>query len=300
MRLFLRRFRSLPFFPIRLADGGFPRLAAWWGWLTRAALLAATRRGWPRSGDRVYLPAATFAARLLQSGDVFVDVGAFDGLITIIGAQAVGPTGRIYAFEPTPASCAALRALVQSSKLDHVHVEASAVGAQTGTASFYIPTNPSRAFNATLSMQTHIESVPHVCTVQTLDAFLARQAGPAPALIKIDVEGAELDVLHGAANLLGSSRPPMVIFEASAQNASLFDRTVDDILAYLESFGYHCWILRPPVLLRVTQARSINATEDPEQWTDVAALRPDVHQAAFARLREGLHVQEATGAAASR
>lgn len=293
MRLFLRRFRSLPFLPISLARAGHPRLAVWWGHFTRQGLLAAMRRGWPRHRGRVYLPAATFAAGLLEPGDVFIDVGAYDGLITIIGAEAVGSAGHVYAFEPTPASCTTLRALVRSSHLAQVHVEETAVGATDGTTTFNVPADPAMAFYATLSTQPAVETVPHVCRVQTLDTFA--QTHLRPTLIKIDVEGAELDVLRGAIGLLSAPQPPLVIFEASAFNAALFQRSVDDVLTYLASFGYVCWILRPPILRCVTRATEINPADDPALWTDVLAMHPDVHHAGFVRLRRRLRLSTDVG-----
>ena len=287
-RGFLRSFRHFPFLPCWLDEHGYPGLAfqpamLHWGRAVGAALGAATAKCLLRSQQNVYMSAATFASLLLRRGDIFADVGAYDGLISLVAAHAVGDSGQIYSFEPNPAAFARLRCITRAYGLSHIHIENCAVSAQEGMATLYVPNS---ATEATLSNKSLASgAVAHPCRVRTLDAFWAEQPGASsPTLIKIDVEGAELDVLAGAQRMLACSLPPMVIFEASDANAASFGRTIDDVLNFLTTFGYRFWMLQYPNIVSITRSADINPTRSPQFWTDVLALNPKVHKAQFQKL----------------
>jgi FkbM family methyltransferase len=256
-----------------------------WGKAMGAALGVATAKCLLRSRKDVYMAAATFASLLLRPGDVFVDVGAYDGLISLVAAHAVGGAGRVYSFEPNPVAFARLQSLARAYGLTQIRAENCAVAGEEGAAVLYVPEYPPAA---TLSEKSPfaVGATPQPCRVQTLDAFWREQSEAAPpTLLKIDVEGAELDVLAGAQGLLASSLPPVVIFEASDVEARAFGRTVDDVLDLLATFSYQSWILRYPGLIPVTRSADINPSGAPEFWTDVLAANPKVHAAQLERLR---------------
>jgi FkbM family methyltransferase len=297
LRGFLRSFRHLPVLPCWLAERGYPRLAfqptmVLWGKAMGAALASSTSRCLLRRQQYVFMPAATFTSLLLKPGDTFVDVGAYDGLISLVAAHAVGSAGRVYSFEPNPAAFARLKCIIRAYALTSVHAENCAIAAEEGTATLYVPKGDT---GATLSETSPVAegAASQPCRVRTLDAFWMEQSETAPlTLLKIDVEGAELDVLAGAQTLLSSSNPPMVIFEASDANASTFGRTVDDVLNRLATFGYRFWMLRYPSLVPISRSTEINPGRNPEFWTDVLAVNPKVHGAQLERLRHRLPLAE--------
>ena len=96
-----------------------------------------------------------------------------------------------------------------TSSLPNVSLDSSALAAECGTATFYVPKDDHMlASLANWSGQTVNElSIP----VDTLDRIAASYS--APALLKIDVEGAEDLVLQGGTHLLQSSAPPIIFFE---------------------------------------------------------------------------------------
>jgi FkbM family methyltransferase len=297
LRRVLRSFRDLPFLPCSLAERGFSGLAyqpgmILWGKAIGAALGAATAKCLLRRHQDVFMPAATFASILLRPGDVFVDIGAHDGLISLLAAQAVGNSGCVYSFEPNPAAFARLQCICRAYGLDQVHCENCAVGTAEGTAVLYVPAD---ATGATLSEQASLAAgaTHQPCRVRTLDIFWQEHSiVGSPTLLKIDVEGAELDVLTGAKTLLACGAPPMVIFEASDANASTFGRTVDQVLEFLVPFGYRFWTLRHPNLIPVTKSAEINPSQNPGFWTDVLALHPKVHGSRFEHLRRRFSMAE--------
>jgi FkbM family methyltransferase len=155
---------------------------------------------------------AVFAAlrRLVRPGMVVFDVGASFGEFTMVLARWCGPGGRVVAFEPTPASRAALRDHLQLNGLiDRVTIVDAAVSDRAGSAVLHAmgtsgenTLNPAR-FNAS---EREAMTVP----VTTIDDY-CRLHGAVPAVIKLDVEGYELHALRGAADTLATHRPTVIV-----------------------------------------------------------------------------------------
>jgi FkbM family methyltransferase len=133
----------------------------------------------------------------LPTGGVFYDVGAHVGFMSLVAAQLVGASGEVYSFEPLPENAAALRQTIRLNRGCHWEVIESAVAATDGHAMF-----------AGDGERGHIgDGGLRVRTVR-LDSFAATH--PPPSVVKIDVEGGELDVLRGAERLLCDHRPVVV------------------------------------------------------------------------------------------
>lgn len=166
--------------------------------------------------------------RVLGPGAVFVDVGANIGYYTRLASTLVGPTGHVHAFEPLPSALPLLAANTEGRA--HVTVQPLAVGAQAGELDFYV-----RPMGDTSSLEPHPDAERIRVRVTTLDAELAGL--PRLDLLKIDVEGYELEVLQGARELIRTHQP-VVYFEflvAYNENRGL---TLDDYRAILEPMGY--------------------------------------------------------------
>lgn len=134
------------------------------------------------------------ARRLLRPGSTFVDCGANIGLWSLIASPVVGATGRVFAFEPNPATSDKLVENVSANSLDNITVVRAAVGAHSGRAPFRC--EPSHNISA-LCQQTSTDTI--LVPVVTLDEYLGDQ--PVHA-IKIDVEGYELGVIQGASKII--------------------------------------------------------------------------------------------------
>jgi FkbM family methyltransferase len=173
------------------------------------------------------------AARL-RPGDVFYDLGANIGLFSLLASRRVGPTGKVYSFEPDPSVAERLREHCDRNSPGVVSVvnrgvwrhsgllnfaPASAVSPDHGTGSLVAPTRDA---------ETH-GSGPGVIAVPcvSLDDFAA--TNPPPNAIKCDVEGAEVEVLLGTTNVLRSQRP-WVLCETHSEQS---DRGVREIFANL-------------------------------------------------------------------
>jgi FkbM family methyltransferase len=207
------------------------RLYAWHrrGWLTplEAILLRGDLAVLGGPGVRMRLRAARFAPwgaqayavltgthevqvqqalrRSVGAGDVVWDVGANIGALSLIAARIVGPTGRVIAVEPEAGCAAAIRA--NAARNDLHWLEVREVAATDRTRDVEVIVVDDNLWTRLASVGEHeLQTDRRVvagCALDELDA-------PAPTLVKIDVEGAELDVLAGMQRLLREVQPVVV------------------------------------------------------------------------------------------
>src|SRR5439155_7985445 len=143
----------------------------------------------------------------LRPGMVAVDCGAHIGEYTVLFASRVGPTGQVHAFEPHAGLFEVLRENVEQNRLSQIVINHTAIGRRSGTAQFHPAGDPTAS--SILPSDTPAVDVPLV----SLDDY-ARQRGLTRVdAIKIDVEGAELDVIEGAEWTLTKFRPRLIYVE---------------------------------------------------------------------------------------
>jgi FkbM family methyltransferase len=138
---------------------------------------------------------------LLRPGMTFWDVGAHLGFFTLLAARLVGCTGHVHAFEPVEQNRQQLMAAVDRNGCANVVIHALAFSSTAGQALLH-----AHESSAMWSLAGEGEDGVRV-QYETLDSVEL----PAPDLVKIDVEGAELDVLRGGRKLLVEARPALVV-----------------------------------------------------------------------------------------
>jgi FkbM family methyltransferase len=130
-------------------------------------------------------------------GSIILDVGAQFGLYSMLAARHIGAEGRIFAFEPSPETVAVLRRhLTNNGMTERVEIVQAAVGPEEGEVTFYMAsTHPEN------TIAPRVGGPPNLAPVKvkavTVDGF-CRQLQLKPTILKIDVEGWELQVLRGA------------------------------------------------------------------------------------------------------
>jgi FkbM family methyltransferase len=170
-------------------------------------------------------------AAVLRNDATYVDVGTNRGQLLRV-ALRVAPAGRHVAFEPIPELAAELR-----REFPQIDSRQLAVGAQPGTAEFC----HFRTMDGWSGLRRSLEvsdarGAPEYIQVQvsTLDAELACIS---PRLIKIDVEGAELEVVRGASELLARAKP-FVVFEHVPSASALYGSPPAGVWEELRALGY--------------------------------------------------------------
>ena len=138
-------------------------------------------------------------------GATVVDVGANIGFYTLLMSRLVGERGRVIAFEPMPLGIERLRRNLRLNDASNVDVIEQAASAQPGSASFFLGPRE----HTSISSLRPIEGAATVAvTCTTLDTVLAEH--PRIDFLKMDVEGAEPDVLAGAGRTLRNGIPYVV------------------------------------------------------------------------------------------
>jgi FkbM family methyltransferase len=145
--------------------------------------------------------------RLIEPGATVLDVGANIGYNTVHAARRTGPRGRVIAVEPTPDNLEVLRRNVASSGCTNVQIAAVAAGRAAGARDLFVRGDVS-AVNSFFaeSCYAHVTQVMRVPVVP-LDELVDGGAN----VVKIDVEGAELEVLEGMARLLATPRIALIV-----------------------------------------------------------------------------------------
>lgn len=264
-------------------------LAAWVGW--RRPSVLSTRHGFDlyvppddRSPIVVslyltgeYEPEETRAIqRLLQAGDVAVDVGANVGYMTCVMAQAVGAHGAVHAFEPEARHFAALRRNVEGNRMSQVLCHRRALSSAAGEAALFLdPENPG---DHTLVPIPGRDSV----SVETFsfDDYWRRISHSRPIrLVKIDVQGHELEVLHGMSDTLRDGSIEGLLLEVWPYRLRRAGASSDDLLAILAGLGWPARILSTTGAdvhdsLAAVRAAAREHGEDPTLAFNVLLERP--------------------------
>lgn len=143
----------------------------------------------------------------VRQGATVLDIGANVGAYTLLFAQWVGRSGRVFAFEPSPSAARGLRQHLSLNAVDNVEVIEAAVCDRQGSGRLYV--NGSDGSSSLVgNAQRDWRFV--VVRTTTIDDFCSARS-IAPDVVKIDVEGAEVDVLRGAGRTLGSGRPVVFV-----------------------------------------------------------------------------------------
>ena len=140
-----------------------------------------------------------FLAHVLRPGAVVFDVGANEGVLTVVAAKHVGPAGRVIAFEPDRDAVATLERAVVKNVLDNVTVEPVAVGAESGTLALVQSEGTGYAKAMPTGPQVPCIALGDYCSVHGIERV---------DLVKIDADGPELDVLRGMGPLFARNEKP--------------------------------------------------------------------------------------------
>lgn len=185
-------------------------------------LANATSRGLePGTGDVL--------RRLIQPGMAVADVGANIGLLTLVMAWATGPAGRVIAFEPEAIPRSNLEKMKHLNGLSWVEVRDQAVGEKPGRLTFHV---------SDIIGHSSLYALPEAEEARTIEVEVVRLDDVAPAkrldVVKIDVEGAELDVLAGMKGVIAKNPDLAIIAEFGPEHLKRVGQTP---VQWFKAFG---------------------------------------------------------------
>jgi FkbM family methyltransferase len=169
--------------------------------------------------------------QVIQPGDIVVEAGANIGTETLLLAQQVGCSGRVYAFEPVPHIADWLHLNVLHNHLsDRVSIVRFSLGENTASVTFHLA--PRSFTNQGMSSKLPFRGATEQLDVRqvTLDAWCSLNDIQRLDFLKMDIQGAEIDLLRGGVQTLQTYRP-MVYTEACSSQLSLKElwRTLRDL-----------------------------------------------------------------------
>jgi FkbM family methyltransferase len=186
--------------------------------------------GWIRAGIAQSKEEMFWRGLPLQ-GLVIYDIGAFHGILTLFFAARCS---QVIAYEPNEISHARLIENIRLNNFHNVQIRKLGVGAETGFGTLRY--SPEMSGGGTLDRDAIAPVSQHV-EVTTLDRDIAAFALPAPDLIKIDIEGWELEALQGARETLAAHRPALFL-EMHGETMHEKQRKAGAIVAFLCDAGY--------------------------------------------------------------
>ncbi len=191
------------------------------------------------TGDNELPVQAAFEAHLDRNG-VFYDVGANVGFFTVIGAKLVGSGGSVVAFEPVGVNAALVHRNARLNGFENVDVIEQAVSHRSGTGELVLAEYSGGSALSTTTPPPDATSAVDVDLI-TLDEFV--DAGhPPPTLVKIDVEGTEIDVLRGMETILRRDRP-VVICEIDDASREGYNSKLMSSIEFVRAAGYDIELL---------------------------------------------------------
>jgi FkbM family methyltransferase len=177
--------------------------------------------------------------RLIAPGDLVVDGGAHIGFFTLLSSGRVGATGRVIAFEPSGPTAEVLEKNVRLNGRTNVTIVQAGLSDKTGTG-VLAQASASETGQATLRPISDAVSSRAVDLAALDDVLAGKQQRV--ALVKLDVEGAELRALQGMKRVLARDRPHVIVevtdtFLRQAGSAAV------DLYRFLTGFGYAAHVI---------------------------------------------------------
>jgi FkbM family methyltransferase len=180
----------------------------------------------------------SFVQRLLRPGMTVLDLGAHHGLYSLLASQCVGHTGKVIAFEPSPRERQRLERHLSLNGANNVEVQTCALGPDSGVAQLYLVANGQNGCNSLRppAVLEPTSTIPVV--VRRLDEKLYQLGIAHVDFIKLDVEGAELGVLQGAAAIFSGPSRPAILAEVQDMRTAPWGYAAREIIRFMARKEY--------------------------------------------------------------
>lgn len=188
-----------------------------------------------------------FVTRLVKFGMTVIDIGANRGWYTILFSKLVGASGKVFAFEPDPQAFKILKRNVEANSFtSNIAIFQQAVSNFSGTANFVIKRD---------STVSHLEQSDEKILVNgnrllkttcvDLAEFIKNKNLEKVDVVKIDVEGAEMQVLEGFRPLIQRGIRPILLLEIIEKNLRKYNASIGDLMDFFEKIQYVCLPITP-------------------------------------------------------
>jgi FkbM family methyltransferase len=179
---------------------------------------------------------------MIRPGDVVIDCGSNQGINSLAYSRIIGATGHVHAFDPYPINCAIAKFNAKINDRENITIHQKAVSNREDILNISVGTQD------ILDAKGSADAI--TATAVTIDSFELK-----PNFIKIDVEGAEINALEGAAETVRKFEPYIYLESHHPAQIARFGRRVDEIFDIIDLRIYNCLIIYPgqPLLVDYTK-----------------------------------------------
>ncbi len=188
------------------------------------------------------LPTVRFIRSYLRTGDTAVDVGAQIGYLTLVMATAADRTTAVISFEPESSNIARFNANMELNGVTNVTLIEKAVSEHEGMLKLYLSADENAGTHSTVFVEGNVSERFVEIPATTLDAAIGALGQDHVDLVKIDVEGGEIDVIKGAERVLEHHRP-VVIAELSDALQRARGSSCQAFKEYMKDYGYEAFTI---------------------------------------------------------
>jgi FkbM family methyltransferase len=151
-----------------------------------------------------------FVSQYLRPGNAVMDIGANIGLFSVVMGRTIGQTGVVIAFDPVPANITRLKSNLNENGISTDGVYELALGSTNGKMELKMSDDTAYASMHTVEHGLENGQIIQV-NVKRLDDVWNERGRPMISFIKMDVEGAELEVIEGSGEMIAQCHPTMLI-----------------------------------------------------------------------------------------
>ena len=185
--------------------------------------------------------------RLLKTRFCVLDVGANVGYYTLLAAKALEGRGEVHAFEPSPRAFQSLSENARLNSLTCLTLNQAAVSDANGSQPLFLPADLAGT-NASLIENFTLQNSSIMTSVLCLDTYCASKVKRPVDLLKVDAEGAELNVLRGSRSLLQQQRPDII-----CEVLQPFDNDLDK---FFREYAYRAFLITDSGLIERQEIRA--------------------------------------------
>jgi FkbM family methyltransferase len=178
-----------------------------------------------------------------------MDIGANIGYFTLIMAKGIKENGKVFSFEPEPKNFELLKKNVEINNYSNVILEKKAIGNKTGIAKLYLADRKNNIFHSGMhrifrsDLVSQISNPVSINIIKLDDYLQDLKFIKKIRLIKIDVEGAEFDVLKGMSKILDENKGIKIVMEFSSENLEDYGSNPSDVMDFLINKGFKLSII---------------------------------------------------------
>jgi FkbM family methyltransferase len=220
--------------------------------------------------------------QLVRQSDTTLDVGANIGYYTFKLSEMTGEQGMVHAFEPDPTNCGILRRNVALNSLSNVKIHNMALADFDGTSLLYRSQLNAGDYSLSPRSDSHKAAVQVAC--RRLDS-ISEQIARAPSFLKMDVQGFESAVLHGATKCLDVWQPrPSMLLEFEPDSLLQAGHSPDGLLDWLTKRNYLVGQVSRGPVRPISQAEHSTYSEWAGRGCNLVAV-PEEERAVFLSLK---------------